>query len=96
MITEAIMKVLGGIASFVAGLMPSMSFPTYLTGSGPGTLNAQLQSTIAGIWSLDAWVPVSSLFAVGALVMGASAIALSIKLVRIVASFLTFGGGSAA
>ena len=57
MIVDAIVGVLTSVITFLLGLLPSWSAPSWLTGSGPDTLaglSGQLGSWLSG-W--DAWIP---------------------------------------
>lgn len=72
----------------LAALVPAV--PSWLT-SLPGMI-----STVVGYISIaGAWFPVELLAPVLLLVVGTYAAGVAIKLIRIVASFLTLGGGGA-
>lgn len=96
MITEAIINVLAGILSWVLGLMPTIALPPYVTGTGAGTANGALTTAMTALWSVDAIVPVAQLIAAAALVLLALGVAVGVRVLRIIASFLSAGGGSAA
>lgn len=91
MIVEALVDVLFGIVEFVIGLIPTTAAPVWI---------ADASGYLETLWGygagLGAWVPWSLVGTVFASVLSCVAIGLVIKLVRIVASFFTAGGGSAA
>jgi hypothetical protein len=91
-ITQKIIEFLAALGRFVLGLFPSVTAPDWLT----TTLPDALRTIVNGLQSIDALLPleVASLGLTAVLV--ACGVALGIKLARIVASFLTAGGGSAA
>lgn len=90
-ILEALLTVFTGLIRMVIRLFPTTPAPSWLA-DGDGLLQT--------IWSygsgLGAWVPWTTVAQVFAAVISCLVAALSIRLVRIVASFLTGGGGSAA
>lgn len=92
MITAAIMWLLGGFVTLVFSLFPPLPDP------GPILANVQggIGSVFSSAASLSFWVPFGATGAALALVAAVAVVAFGIKLVRIVASFLTLGGGSAA
>lgn len=90
MIFEAAIDVVTGFCRFIISLFPN---------DPP----APFVATIAGYWStvwgyasgLGAWLPYGIIPQVFAAVALCVVLGLSIKVIRIVASFLTVGGGSA-
>lgn len=96
MVTDALIGVLRSVLVFFLQSMPTATLPAYLTGTGDGTMNGTVTSLAGSLWSLDALLPVSHLIAASALVLTALVASVAIRLVRILASFLTAGGGSAA
>jgi hypothetical protein len=91
MITEALMSVLSGFVNSVLGSLPTIPVPTWLSDLSSGV------STIAGYGAgLGVWMPVPLIVSVVTTVVAAWLVAFGIKIARIVASFLTLGGGSAA
>lgn len=96
MITEAILGVLADVVSWVLGLFPTLDIPAYLTGTGPGTLRGQLDGALTLIWGIDSWVSVDAIFAVATISSLAFVAQWVIKILRVVSSYLTAGGGSAA
>lgn len=91
MIVQWFLQALTAVVAFMLGLLPTIAVPSWLTTAGSAV------STVLGYAStMGAWIPLD----VGLTVVGAflSCLAASfgIKLVRIVLSFFTAGGGSAA
>lgn len=89
MITEALMTLAASLVSFVFGLVPVPEVPDFLA-AVPGYFDA-LAPYLSGT---DAWIPWSLLMAVIAAAAAALLTGIGIRLVRIVASFLTLGGGA--
>lgn len=91
MIVEAIVSVLAGLVSFVGGLMPEIAVPGFV-GSLVG-----LVGTITGYMApLGYWIPFGPAGTATGFVLVALAVSLVVRLVRVIASFLTGGGGGAA
>lgn len=91
MITEAIVSVFAAVAGFIVGLFPTWSPPAWLTTTVPDLIG-QASDWIVGV---NAWVPFDHVATVLGFVVLVLATAVAVRLVRIVASFLTAGGGSA-
>lgn len=91
MIIEAILKVIGGIIRGFVGLFGSLAPPAWLTG-----LTGPLEQLMGEVASVGAWIPWSTVAMVAATVLTCMALGFTIKIVRIIASFFTAGGGSAA
>lgn len=92
MITEAIMRLVGGFTSAVLGLIPdSLGVPSWLD-VGMGALMDVLSSAA----SLAVWIPLPLVVAgIGfrlLVILGT----ISVKSLRVVVSLFTGGGGSAA
>jgi hypothetical protein len=96
MVTDAILGVLTNVITWFLEHLPTLTLPTYLTDTGAGTLNGTVGSLASSLWSLDAFLPVTQLVLAGALVLASMLLAVAVRVVRIVASFLLAGGGSAA
>lgn len=96
MITRLLIDVLVTIPAWLLSVLPTVTFPAYLTGTGPGTLYATIQGAVSALYSVDYWLPVAQVALCAALVLAALLAGLTVKGVRIIASFLTLGGGSAA
>jgi hypothetical protein len=90
MVTEALMSIVAGVATFFAGLMPSFAPPDWMT-----TLPDKVGAVGSYINSVDVWLP----FSHAAIVLGFIALAVLVGVivrgVRIAASFATLGGGAA-
>lgn len=92
MIADALLDLLFTVAGFVVGLFPDFPAPAWMTTTLPGWID-----TVAGWFDgLSNWLPVEHFVPVLAFAAGGVAVALVVRLVRIVLSFLTAGGGSAA
>lgn len=91
MVTDSLLSVLGGVLSWIAGLLPDWEAPADLDGA-----IATLGTAVGWAADLGNWFPWPVILGAGGLVMAALVIAVAIRLVRITASFLTLGGGSAA
>jgi hypothetical protein len=93
-VTDAVIRALSAFFGWVIDLMPSLTIPDALgpTGAVVGWISR------AGEWSGDMaiWIPLGQAVLALGFVMLAVGSAVLIKLARIVASFFTAGGGSAA
>lgn len=92
MITEALIGIFAGIATLVGTLLPDFDPPEWLTVTLPNAVGA-IAPYLAGA---NTWLPLDHMGTVLSFVAFVLATALAVKLARIVASFATFGGGSAA
>lgn len=92
MLIELIWGVLASILSFIIGLFPDLPSAEWLrTGVASGV------STIsAGAGTLSAWVPFGTAATCLTFLIGTLGVVVLVKVVRIIASFFTAGGGSAA
>jgi hypothetical protein len=88
-ITTWIVQALGWLWSQVLASFPTVTVPGWLA-SAPGVTDA-LVDRLGG---LGAWFPFSVLGAVLGSAVLIAGVALTIRVVRIVASFLTLGGGA--
>lgn len=93
MVTDLVLNVVSTFVSWFLSLMPVVSYPTYLTGTGSGTLNGTLTGAVSVLWSFDAFIPVTQLVLAAALVLAALVVGVGVRVVRIIASYLTLGGG---
>lgn len=91
MVTERLIDLVAGFASFVIGLVPAPGVPAFFTDA------TNAASSVGDLFaSVSVWFPlglVAAVLTAWALTWG---VGVSIKVVRIVASFFTAGGGSAA
>lgn len=91
MIVEALFTVLTGLVEFILDLLPTTDAPEWML-LAPYFLNVAV-----GYGSgLGAWIPWSLVGQVFGAVLASVGIGFTIKVVRIIASFFTAGGGSAA
>lgn len=90
MITEAIANFFLGLVAAALSFLPTNTPPAWLTsiGSAVGTVYGY-----AG--QMGVWFPVTLVRNVVLAVLGAMLVGFGIKVIRIVTSFLTVGGGSA-
>lgn len=89
MITGLIAKAFAALAHLVMGALPVVEVPSWMSTTGP-------MATIFGYASsMGVWVPTTLLVTVLAALLAAWLLGFGIKLARIVASFMTVGGGSA-
>jgi hypothetical protein len=94
-ITQALISLLVTPIAWMIGLLPTFSLPDFL-GTGGGSIASGMTGFFGYIGSFTNWLPGYALAPAFAWVATCVAVAIGVKLVRIVASFLTFGGGSAA
>lgn len=91
MVTNSILNILSGIWSWFIGMLPAPSVPDWFTAADSG-----LHQLAQALGSVSAWIPVGLIGLVLATWATAWAAGAFIKIARIVLSFLTMGGGSAA
>lgn len=91
MITEQVLSWFGSFIQFLGSVVQFPTVPSFF-GSVPGWI-VSASSYVAGT---GVWIPWTLLGVVIAAWMVSLGAALAVKLVRIVASFFTAGGGSAA
>ena len=96
MILDLILSWVSHVVAWVLTLMPTFTLPRYLTGTGTNTMAGTITGAVSSLWSLNAWFPTDQVFAAAGVVLAALTAAVGVRVVRIVASFLTAGGGSAA
>jgi hypothetical protein len=91
MIIDALLNALTNAATFVFGLFPAWSLPSWWSNAmtGWGTI-------ITGISDLSHWVPLAAVGQVAIAVFLVSAFAFAVRVLRIILSFISGGGGSAA
>jgi hypothetical protein len=89
-IVEWFMDVLETILTGVAGLFPSGTVPGWLQNS-----DSTFGNVLEEFGRLQTWVPIPTALTVLAAVLVCWGIGFAVKLVRIVLSFVTVGGGSA-
>ncbi len=90
MITKAILTVVLAPVNFVLGLVPAVSWPSWLSGSTFTSFPSAIGSKLALV---DNWLPIDALMVVFPFVFIAWGLHMSIKGIRLVVSLLTGGGG---
>jgi len=91
MITDLFLKLLDSIITGVLGILPSFGVPSFITSAG-----GYVSTVTSYAAQLGNWVPWPIAITGVLCVFAAIAVAWGIKVVRMIASFLTLGGGSAA
>lgn len=91
MITDFVVSWFGRFVGWLGGLVSLPDPPAFL-----GTLAGYVQQAAGYVASTGAWMPWGLLLAVIAAYAACLTAGVVVKLARIVASFLTAGGGSAA
>lgn len=91
MIVEALFAVGVGFINFFLGLLPTADPPSFVLG-----MTGWLDTVWDYASGLGAWIPYTVLGDVVVAVLASVGIGFAIKIARIVASFFTAGGGSAA
>lgn len=91
MVTGAILHALANAASWLLGLIPSWTPPSWL-----GDLVTFMGGVVSNALQLGNWIPWPLVGAAFLIVWTATGVALAVRIGRIVASFLTAGGGGAA
>ncbi len=91
MILEAILDLLAWLLGLIAGLFPQGNPPEWVGGFADS-----LETVLGTIQGVGTWIPSTLMLSVLATYLVCLGVGFAIKVVRIVASFLTAGGGSAA
>lgn len=91
MITEWVIQVWLTVVTWLLGLLPAITLPSWVT-----TVTSFVSSTVTQARALGNWIPWGMVGLGFVFVAAAYAVALGIRVGRIVASFFTAGGGSAA
>ena len=91
MIVGKLMSFLVTLATTALGTLPTVPVPGWLTGN-----SSAFVQVFAFADSMSVWFPGSLVLTILAAYLSIRAVGLAIKVARIVASFLTGGGGSAA
>lgn len=90
MITELLVRALTGLVRGVLAVLPDDAPPSWFLDAGNQWSN--LMNQVSG---LSYWLPVTLAVQVTAAILGCVVIGFTIKVVRLVASYFTAGGGSA-
>lgn len=91
MIAEAIIGLIAGLVGAIGSMFPTMESPAFLT-----TLADKVAVVTDWMAPLGVWVPLGAAGNATQVVLAAAAAAIAIKLIRLVVSLFTGGGGSAA
>lgn len=91
MVTEALIGLVGWVVEQILGVLPTIPVPSWASSSS-GALATVFQAAGA----IGGWVPLGLLGTVLGALLAIHLAAFGIKIARIIASFLTAGGGSAA
>lgn len=91
MILEGLISIAVGLFDFIVSAFGNAPAPGWLTG-----LAGQLDTLVVAAASMGGWVPWSSFGTALAAVIGAATLSLVVRVVRILVSLFTGGGGSAA
>lgn len=90
MIVEAVVSLLVALVDGALALLPSAAPPAWFTSAG-----SQWSSLMGQVSLMGNWFPVSLATNVVGAVLGSWVIGFTIKVVRLVLSYFTAGGGSA-
>lgn len=90
MITEWFMRLGAFLVDALMGALPDLDPPSWIGGGA-----SSVATVMSNARSLGAWVPIEIFAVVVGAVLACLVVGVGIKVTRIVASFLTVGGGSA-
>lgn len=90
MIFELVVDAIVSLVTAVVGLLPDSPPPGWLS-----NLAGNVETLVGLTAGLGAWAPIGLMFTVSAAVVACMVIGFVVKVVRIVASFITLGGGAA-
>lgn len=96
MITQVLIDAVMFVPLWLLDTIPSIDLPSALVGTGDGTLVGAITTAASYAGSLDSWFPITQAVLALAFVMLCFGVGSAVKIARIVASFFTGGGGSAA
>jgi len=91
MVSDAVISLFGSFLAWLIGLMPDVTLPDWMT-----TVTDYVAMIVSNALALGNWIPWPMVGLAFVFIWGSFFIALGIRVARIVASFLTAGGGSAA
>jgi hypothetical protein len=91
-IVKWLLDMVAGFVTFIIGLFPTVTVPEWMSTTVPGAI----ASVNAYLLNVSVWLPFDHATTALGLVLVALAAAVTIKLIRVTASFFTGGGGSAA
>lgn len=91
MVTEWLVGVFSAVLTALLDWLPDWDMPAWMTST-----DGAMATVFTYAASMGAWFPMGLATTVAVAVLATYAVAFVVKVVRIVASFLTLGGGSAA
>lgn len=91
MVTNFLINTLAGLVQWVIGLFPTFSTPGFFSQAA-----SAISSIGTQVSSVGAWLPIGLIGAVVTAWAVTFAAGVAIKVIRIIASYFTLGGGSAA
>ena len=91
MITRTIIQLLGGLVAWLVTIMPAPTMPSWYA-----PIPGFLASVGSAVSQFSYWLPVSLISTMLIFVTGARIFPVVIRIVRVVVSLFTGGGGSAA
>jgi hypothetical protein len=89
MVTDAIISALTAVVHLILSALPTVTVPGWMSDNGA------IGTVFQDAGSMGVWFPVPLAVTVVGAVLAAWAVGWGIKLARIIASYLTAGGGSA-
>jgi hypothetical protein len=90
-VTKLFLDVVTTFLAWVVGLFPTWDRPSWLS-SAIDSITGATET----VHELGYWLPIGAITDVAVVILAASAVSFAVRVVRIVASFLSGGGGSAA
>lgn len=84
-----LLDLLGGGLGYLVRMLPDVPVPSWV-----GDAVAMIISIMGPVTQMSAWIPAEVFIPVLGGVLAVSAVALAIRIARIVASFATLGGGA--
>jgi hypothetical protein len=91
LITDLIFGVLCKVAGWVLSILPTWTIPSWV-----GSATSTISGWMSNVGAVGYFIPLGVITTCFALVLAAGAAALTIRFIRIGASFMTGGGGGAA
>jgi hypothetical protein len=91
MVTKALFDVLFVVPTWLLSIFPTYTLPAWV-----GEIPAQVGGVVGYMEAMGNWIPVEHFAPAFGLVLISVGVAAAVKIARIVASFVTLGGGSAA
>lgn len=97
MVLHVLLTIVSGLVSGVLSLLPSFSWPSWFDGTPlhDGTLGSYATTVGSYLHAFEGWINIDAALDVVDAFVAVAAIVLTIKIVRVVISLVTGGGGSA-